>query len=230
MGLGGLFFIITMVHLLEAVTGLPLWACYGIVGTLLAVGGFILVKSAMKLSGTVHALPVQTIQTMKEDARWIKEQLASNKTVKDIVHTRVAIAEKLEMLEQQVEQKMERSKIAVRDLVDHTAGVVGDMVHKTKQTLDPLHQFGERPWVMLGGAVMLGYLAGMLEARLRSSGVYPYYTGDAPHEAPVMPSSQQDDEPRPGVYPYYPEQAEPSEPEDRTRLAEAAWPLPSFRT
>ena len=124
--------------------------------------------------------------------------------VKDIVQTRVAIAEKLEMLEQQVEQKMERSKIAVRDLVDHTAGVVGDMVHKTKQTLDPLHQFGERPWVMLGGAVMLGYLAGMLEARLRSSGVYPYYTGDAPHEAPVMPSSQQDDEPRPGVYPYYP--------------------------
>ena len=124
--------------------------------------------------------------------------------VKDIVQTRVAIAEKLEMLEQQVQQKMERSKIAVRDLVDHTAGVVGDMVHKTKQTLDPLHQFGERPWVMLGGAVMLGYLAGLLEARLRSSGVYPYYTGDAPHEAPVMPSSQQDDEARPGVYPYYP--------------------------
>ena len=124
--------------------------------------------------------------------------------VKDIVQTRVAIAEKLEMLEQQVEQKMERSKIAVRDLVDHTAGVVGDMVHKTKQTLDPLHQFGERPWVMLGGAVMLGYLAGLLEARLRSSGVYPYYTDDAPHEAPVMPSFQQDDEPRPGVYPYYP--------------------------
>lgn len=80
LGLGGLFFIITMVHLLQALTGLPLWACYGIVGTLLAVGGFALVKSAMKLSGTVHALPVQTIQTMKEDARWIKEQLTSNKT------------------------------------------------------------------------------------------------------------------------------------------------------
>ena len=80
MCLGGLFFIITIVHLLEAMTGLPLWACYGIVGTMLAVGGFMLVKSAMKLSGTVHALPVQTIQTMKEDARWIKEQLASNKT------------------------------------------------------------------------------------------------------------------------------------------------------
>ena len=80
MGLGGLLLIMTMVHLLQAVTDLPLWACYGIVGTMLAVGGFMLVKSAMKLSGTVHALPVQTIQTMKEDARWIKEQLASNKT------------------------------------------------------------------------------------------------------------------------------------------------------
>ena len=150
--------------------------------------------------------------------------------IKDIVHTRVAIAEKLEMLEQQVEQKMERSKVAVRDLVDHTAGVVGDMVHKTKQTLDPLHQFGERPWVMLGGAVMLGYLAGMLETRLRSSGVYPYYTGDAPHEAPVMPSSQQDDEPRPGVYPYYPDPSEKQRARGATRLAEAAWPPPSCRT
>lgn len=127
--------------------------------------------------------------------------------IKGIVHTRVAIAEKLEMLEQQVEQKMERSKVAVRDLVDHTAEVVGDMVNKTKQTLDPLHQFGERPWVMLGGAVMLGYLAGILEGRLRSPGVYPYYTGGAPHEAPVMPSSsqQEEDEPRAGVYPYYPD-------------------------
>jgi hypothetical protein len=80
LGLGGLFFIIMMVHLLQALTGLPLWACYGIVGALLAGGGFALVKSAMKLSGTVHALPVHTIQTMKEDARWIKEQLTSNKT------------------------------------------------------------------------------------------------------------------------------------------------------
>ncbi|MET0516917.1 MAG: phage holin family protein [Nitrospiraceae bacterium] len=79
-GLGGLVCIIALVHLLEAVTGLPLWACYGIVGTLLAGGGFILVKLAITLSGKVHALPVQTIQTMKEDARWIKEQLASNKT------------------------------------------------------------------------------------------------------------------------------------------------------
>jgi len=79
-GLGGLVCIIALVHLLVAVTGLPLWACYGIVGTLLAGGGFILVKLAITLSGKVHALPVQTIQTMKEDARWIKEQLASNKT------------------------------------------------------------------------------------------------------------------------------------------------------
>lgn len=124
--------------------------------------------------------------------------------IKDIVHTRVAIAEKLDLLERQVEQKMEQSKVAVRDLVDHTAEVVGGMVHKTKQTFDPFHQFGERPWVMLGGAVMLGYLAGVLEARLRSTGVYPYYTGDAPHEAPVMPSSSESEEPRPGVYPYYP--------------------------
>jgi hypothetical protein len=78
--LGGLFLIIMVVHLVQAVTGLPLWASYGIVGVSLGVVGFILLKSAMKVTETVHALPVQTIQTMKEDARWIKQQLASNKT------------------------------------------------------------------------------------------------------------------------------------------------------
>lgn len=80
LGLGGLFLIIMLVHLLQALTGLPLWASYGIVGSLLVIGGIVLVKGAMKISGTVQPLPVRTIQTMKEDARWIKDQLASNKT------------------------------------------------------------------------------------------------------------------------------------------------------
>ena len=38
--------------------------------------------------------------------------------IKDILKTRVAISDKLEMLEQRVEEKMERSRVAVKDLVD----------------------------------------------------------------------------------------------------------------
>ena len=125
--------------------------------------------------------------------------------IKNILNTRVAISDKLEMLEQRVEEKMERSRAAVKDLVDHTAEVVEGMMDKTKRTLDPLHQFNQRPWLMLGGAIMLGYIAGLVEAKMRSSGVYPYYTPDA-EGARVMPPGSRDERrpPEEGVYPYYP--------------------------
>lgn len=125
--------------------------------------------------------------------------------IKNILQSRVAISEKLEMLEQRVEEKMERSRMAVKDLVDHTAGVVEGMMDKTKQTMDPLHQFSQRPWVMLGAAVLLGYLAGLVETRMRSSGVYSYYTPET-EGATVMPpgSRAERTSPEEGVYPYYP--------------------------
>jgi Putative Actinobacterial Holin-X, holin superfamily III len=37
--IGGWLLILMPVHLLQALTALPLWACYGIVGELLAAGG-----------------------------------------------------------------------------------------------------------------------------------------------------------------------------------------------
>jgi hypothetical protein len=125
--------------------------------------------------------------------------------IKNILKTRVAISDKLEMLEQRVEEKMERSRVAVKDLVDHTAEVVEGMMDKTKRTLDPLHQFNQRPWLMLGGAVLLGYIAGLVEAKMRSTGVYPYYTPDA-EGARVMPPGSREERgaPEEGVYPYYP--------------------------
>ena len=125
--------------------------------------------------------------------------------VKDILQTRMAISDKLEMLEQRVEEKMERSRMAVKDLVDHTAGVVEGMMDKTKQTLNPVHQFSQRPWVMLGAAVMLGYMAGLVETKMRSSGVYPYYTPET-EGADVMPPGSRESRtaPEEGIYPYYP--------------------------
>ena len=125
--------------------------------------------------------------------------------IKDILQTRMAISDKLEMLEHRVEEKVERSRTAVKELVDHTAGVVEGMMDKTKMTLDPLHQFSQRPWVVLGGAVMLGYIAGLIESRMRATGVHPYYTPEA-EGAPVMPpgSRQERAAPEEGVYPYYP--------------------------
>ncbi len=125
--------------------------------------------------------------------------------IKDILQTRMAISDKLELLEHRVEEKMERSRTAVKDLVDHTAGVVEGLMDKTKTTLDPVHQFNQRPWVMLGGAIMLGYIAGLVESRMRATGVHPHYTPGA-EGAGVMPSAPRQERaaPEEGVYPYYP--------------------------
>lgn len=124
--------------------------------------------------------------------------------VKEILQTRMAISDKLEMLEQRVEEKMERSRTAVQELVDHTAEVVEGMMDKTKQTLDPVHQFRERPWLMLGGAILLGYVAGLVETKMRASGVHPYYPPDT-EGADVMPPGgpEQAGQPEEGVYPFY---------------------------
>jgi hypothetical protein len=72
--LGGLLLIIMVVHLLHALTPLPLWACYGIVGGLCAIVGFIMLYLGKRQIAQIEIVPPQTMATMKENARWIKEK------------------------------------------------------------------------------------------------------------------------------------------------------------
>jgi len=74
------FFLLTMVHLLQTYTSLPLWACYGIVGVISAAIGGIFFYSLLKLGATLRLWPFRTVHSIKEDARWIKEQVLSTKT------------------------------------------------------------------------------------------------------------------------------------------------------
>ncbi len=74
------FFLLTMVHLLQTYTTLPLWACYGVVGVICAAIGGILFYSLLKLGATLRLWPFRTVHSIKEDARWIKEQVLSTKT------------------------------------------------------------------------------------------------------------------------------------------------------
>lgn len=71
---GGLLLIIMVVHLLQALTELPLWACYGIVGGLCAVVSFVLLYLGKNRMSQIEIVPPQTVETMKENVRWIKEK------------------------------------------------------------------------------------------------------------------------------------------------------------
>ena len=77
--LGGLLLIVMLVHLLNALTELPLWMCYGIVGGVCAIVGIVLVYTGKKQMASIEVIPPQTVETMRENVRWIKEKALSDK-------------------------------------------------------------------------------------------------------------------------------------------------------
>jgi len=77
---GGLLLLLMLVHLLGAFTAIPLWGCYGIIGGGLLIVGLIVLSTSKQTVETIDAVPQQTIETLKENAQWIKEQTTSNRT------------------------------------------------------------------------------------------------------------------------------------------------------
>jgi hypothetical protein len=77
--IGGLLLILMLVHLLQALAGLPLWACYGIVGGLFVIVGGVLLLIAKNTIARIDVVPQQTVETMKENVQWIKERATSDR-------------------------------------------------------------------------------------------------------------------------------------------------------
>jgi Putative Actinobacterial Holin-X, holin superfamily III len=76
--IGGWLLILMLVHLLHALTVLPLWACYGMVGGLFAmVGGALLGLGKQKLP-RMQLEPQDSMETMQENVQSITEQVRRN--------------------------------------------------------------------------------------------------------------------------------------------------------
>ena len=76
---GALLLAHMLVYLVQSLTGLPLWVAYLIVGALFAIGGGLLLMQGIKRMKDVDPLPRETIESVKEDIQWIKEQNPSDK-------------------------------------------------------------------------------------------------------------------------------------------------------
>src|SRR5262249_44007838 len=118
--------------------------------------------------------------TPHDDPEVIHQQMAE---------TRAALTEKLETLENQVVETVQGATSVVADTVDSVKDVVQttvetvkgsvetvkesvqQTVENVKQTLDVNRQVQEHPWLMFGGSVAVGFLAGYLveQSRPRSS-------------------------------------------------------------
>lgn len=123
--------------------------------------------------------------------------------LKNILHTRMVLADKIQLLEQRVADIVHGTKAAALGALDLARNKAVDFIESASHNLNPSLQAGRRPWIMVGSAVAVGFLAGLLEQRRRTSGVYPYYPPEAAG-ASVMPSSERGQAGIPsGVYPFY---------------------------
>jgi hypothetical protein len=68
-----------LVYLVQTLTGLSLWVSYLIVGAIFAIGGGLLLMQGAKRMKDVDPVPRETIESVKEDIQWIKEQNSSDK-------------------------------------------------------------------------------------------------------------------------------------------------------
>ena len=126
--------------------------------------------------------------------------------IKDIVQTRIAIAEKLGAIEQHVGSTLQHARTTMTQVADKTTSSVHETLKATKEAFDPLVHVTRHPWMFVGGTLFLGYAVGALYRRgWRIDGVVPYYPRGAKGAAVMptsgSPSSEQQD---PGVYPFYP--------------------------
>ena len=126
--------------------------------------------------------------------------------LKHILHTRVSLGHKIDLLEKWVEETVQGTKAVALAAVDFARSKAVDFIESAVHHMNPTVQAARRPWMMVGGAVAVGLIAGLIEQRRRRAGVYPYYPPQA-EGADVMPSPgrEQTDVPT-GVYPFYTDQ------------------------
>ena len=150
---------------------------------------------------------------------------AIDQDLKDIVETRIDIAEKLELLEQRIKDTAEGATMKFSRMLNEGTESVTHLVDKTKAALDPIHKVDDYPWLMLGGAICAGYAIGLLESRARAQrGVYAYYPPGA-HASRVMPEPNRRGAAAngsEGIYEYYPDPSR-ARPRQEPRHRQSIW-------
>jgi len=77
--IGALLLAHMLVYLVQTLTDLPLWVSYLIVGALFAIGGGVALMQGLKRIKEVDPVPRETIESVRKDVQWIKEQNPSDK-------------------------------------------------------------------------------------------------------------------------------------------------------
>ena len=140
---GGILLMLALVHVLEAFTMVPLWGCYGIVGGVVVIlGGVLLATGKTKTEKLDSGAAANGGEDKGECAMADKAddiQQGIKKGRQDIADTRSAITDKLTVLEDRVQET----------------------VNGVKRTFDLHYQVKQRPWLLFGGSLLVGYTLGL---------------------------------------------------------------------
>jgi uncharacterized membrane protein YqjE len=74
---GGIFLLVAIALGIATLLGWPAWTGFLIMAILLCVGGYFTLSSGRKRLASVHAVPEETVTTLKENSEWIAKRLSS---------------------------------------------------------------------------------------------------------------------------------------------------------
>jgi Putative Actinobacterial Holin-X, holin superfamily III len=76
---GGILLGHMLAHMLQDVFSIALWISYLVVGAVLTVAGVLLLRQGASRMRDISAVPHETIDSVRKDVEWIKEQSPSDK-------------------------------------------------------------------------------------------------------------------------------------------------------
>ena len=74
---GGTFLLVALAVGIADLLDWPVWAGFLILSVALGAGGWAMLTSGRKRLQTIHAVPQQTVETLKENSEWIAKRLSS---------------------------------------------------------------------------------------------------------------------------------------------------------
>ena len=74
---GAIFLLIAVALGIANLLGWPAWTGFLIMALLLCIGGYYTLSSGRKQLASVHAMPEETVTTLKENSEWIAKRLSS---------------------------------------------------------------------------------------------------------------------------------------------------------
>ncbi len=127
----------------------------------------------------------ERVRETVEDAHASVEDIVEN--VKDMVDTTV----------EAVRQGVEDAQSSVEDIVENVKETVGDTVATVQRTFDLHYQVDHHPWLMFGGATLVGYMLGSRGSSSTSAAVSTNDPRLSPSGTTAASSSESSARPQP---------------------------------